>query len=182
MIFEGLNSLRRNAIMTSIVLLSFGIVLLILPELYLQPLIEGMGAVMIIISLEMIFDFLNSRNSLINFIALTAALALGIAGIAVLIFQDDVIFVLGALFGVILIISGLHGIFHAWVYARRSQRQGWWMLIPCYVLLIVLGILIIFNPWWTEPSAFKQVIGLAIVLSSIVSALRLIWVWPIRKG
>lgn len=181
MIFEGLNSLRRNAIMTSIVLLSFGIVLLMLPELYLQSLVEGMGAAMIIISLIMIFEFLNSNRSLINFISLTVSLALGIAGIAVLIFQDDVIFVLGALFGVILIVAGLHGIFHAWVYSRRSQRQGWWMLIPCYILLIVSGFVIIFNPWWDDPDAFKQVIGIAIVLSSIISALRLIWVWPIRK-
>ena len=35
MIFEGLNSLRRNAVMTSIELMAFGIVLLMLPELYL---------------------------------------------------------------------------------------------------------------------------------------------------
>ncbi len=181
MIFEGLNSLRRNAIMTSIVLLAFGIVLLMLPELYLQPLIEGMGAVMIIISLNMIFDYLGSRKSLINFILLTAALVLGIAGIAVLIFQDNVIFVLGALFGVILILSGFHGVFHAWVYSRRSQRQGWWMLIPLYILLIVSGFIILFNPWWDEPGAFKQAIGITIVISSIVSALRLIWVWPISN-
>ena len=181
MIFEGLNSLRRNAIMTSIVLLSFGIVLLMLPELYLQPLIEGLGAAMIIISLGMIFDFLHSNRSLIHFIILTGALALGIAGIAVLIFQDDVLFVLGAMFGIILVIAGLQGICHAWVYARRSQRKGWWILIPAYVLLIASGFVIFFNPWWDEPSAFKQVIGITIVLSSIVSALRLIWVWPIRK-
>ncbi len=181
MIFEGLNSLRRNAIMTSIVLMSFGIVLLMLPQGYLTPLIEGAGSVMIIISIGMVFDFLNSNKSLINFIFLTCALALGIAGIAVLLFHDDVIFIMGALFGVILILEGLNGIFHSWVYARRSQREGWWVLIPLYVLMIASGLVIFLNPWWDEPDSFKQVIGVVVVLSSILSALRLIWVWPIRK-
>ena len=182
MIFESLNSLRRNAIMTSIVLMSFGIVLLIMPESYLDPLIEGAGAVMVIVSLGMIFDFLNSNRSLINFIFLTSALALGIAGIAVLFFHDNVIFVLGAVFGVLLILEGLNGIFHSYVYARRSQREGWWVLIPLYILMIASGLVIFLNPWWDEPGAFKQVIGIIVVLSSILSALRLIWVWPIRKS
>lgn len=182
MIFEGLNSLRRNAVMTSIELMAFGIVLLMLPELYLPPLIEAFGALMIIISIGMVFDFLDSNRSLINFVFLTGALALGIAGIAVLIFQDDVIFVLGAFFGVFQIVTGIHGIFYSYVFARRSQRQGWQTLIALYVLIVASGFVIFFNPWWDDAAGFKQVIGWIIVISSVISALRLIWVWPIRKG
>ncbi|MCR4591161.1 MAG: hypothetical protein K5668_10125 [Lachnospiraceae bacterium] len=137
MIFEGLNSLKRGAIMTAIILMAFGVILLILPEDYLPSLITAGGSVMIIISLGMIFDFLSSNKALIHFIFLTGAIALGIGGIAVLIFQNDVIFVLGFFLGLFLILESLHGIFHSYVYARRSERQGWWVLIPLYVLQIV---------------------------------------------
>ncbi len=182
MIFDSLNSLRRNAIMTAIVLMAFGIILLILPEDYLPPLIMAAGSVIIIIALGMIFDFLSSNKSLINYIFLTGALALGIIGIAVLIYQNDVLFVLGFLFGLFLTLESINGIVHSWVYARRSERQGWWVLIPMYVIQIVCGVLIMINPWWSEPGAFKQVIGWVIVFASIVSAMRLIWVWPLRKA
>ena len=182
MIFEGLNSLRRSAIMTAIILLAFGVVLLMLPEKFLPSLIVAGGSVTIISSLELIFDFLSSKKALINFIYLTGAIALLIAGIAVLIFQDDVLFTLGFFLGLFLILTGIHGIIHAWVYARRSERKGWWSLIPLYVIQILFGIFIMANPWWHEQARFKQVIGWAIVFSAIVSSLRLIWVWPIRKS
>lgn len=182
MIFDGLNSLRRNAIMTAIVLMAFGIVLLMLPEDYLPSLILSAGAVVIIIAIGMVFDFLSSKKSLINYIYFTGALALGIIGIAVLIFQSDVLFVLGFFFGLFLVLESLHGIIYSWVYARRSERQGWWVLIPLYVLQIACGLLIMINPWWGDPGDFKQVIGLVIVFASIVSTLRLIWVWPLKRA
>lgn len=182
MIFDSLNSLRRNAIMTAIVLMAFGIILLMLPEDYLPALILSAGSVIIIIAIGMIFDFLSSKKSLINYIFLTGALALGIIGIAVLTFQSDVLFVLGFFFGLFLVLESLHGIFHSWVYARRSERQGWWMLIPLYVIQIACGLLIMINPWWSEPGDFKQVIGLVIVFASLVSAMKLIWVWPLKRA
>ncbi len=182
MIFEGLNSLKRNAIMNSIVLLAFGVVLLILPEDYLASFIMAAGSVMIIISIVNVFDFLSSNKALIHFIFLTGALALGIAGLAVLVFHDDVLFILGFLFGLFLFLESIYGIFHSWVYARRSERKNWWFLIPLYALQIIFGLFIMINPWWREPEAFKQIIGIVIIFASIVSALRLIWVWPLRKG
>ncbi len=181
MIFEGLNKLRRNAIMNAIILLAFGVILLILPEEYLSSLIMAAGSVLIIISIGMIFDFLSSNKALIHFIVLTGALALGIIGIAVLVFQEDVLFVLGFLFGLVLILVSIYGIAHSWLYARRSERQGWWVLIPLYALQIICGLFIMINPFWKEAGEFKQVIAVVIVLASIVSALRLIWVWPLRK-
>ena len=182
MIFEGLNYLRRNAIMTAIELMAFGIVLLILPEVYLPALIMAGGSVMIIISICMVFDFLSSNKALIHFIYLTGAIALGIGGIAVLIFQDDVIFVLGFFLGLFLVLGSIRGIFNSYVYARRSEIKGWWALIPLYAIQIVSGAFIMINPWWDDPSEFKQVIALVIIFASIVSALKLVWVWPLRKA
>ncbi len=182
MIFDGLNSLKRNAIMMAIVLMAFGIVVLILPEEYIPSLIVATGSVMIISSIGMVFDFLSSNKALIHFIFLTWALALGILGIAVLIFHEDVLFVLGFFFGLFLVLVSIHGIFHSYVYARRSERKGWWILIPLYVIQIALGLLMMINPWWSEEGEFKQIIGFVIVFASVVSALRLIWVWPIKNG
>jgi uncharacterized membrane protein HdeD (DUF308 family) len=181
MIYEGLNSLRRSAIMTTLVLLSFGVLLLIMPEAYLPSLILAAGSVMIILSLGMVFDFISSNKALIHYVYLTSALALGIAGIAVIIYMNDIIFTIGFFFGLFLILESIHGIYHSWVYAKRSGRSGWWMLIPLYVIQIVLGFLVMLNPCWSSPGAFKQIIGAVIVFASIVSTLKLVFIWPLRK-
>ena len=166
--------------MTAILLMSFGIVLLMLPEDYLEPLIEGIGSALIIIAMIMGFDFLSSKKSLIHFIFLTCAVVIGLVGMGVLIYHSEVIFVLGFVFGTLLIVESIHGIYNAWAYARRSGRQGWWTLIPLYSLLIILGFVILFNPGWDgDPGNFKKFIGIVIIFSAIASALRLIWVWPL---
>ncbi len=43
MIFEGLNNLRRSAVMNAIILMAFGVLLLMLPENYLPTLIFAGG-------------------------------------------------------------------------------------------------------------------------------------------
>lgn len=92
MLFEELNSLKRNVIMTSVILMSFGVVLLMLSVKYLPAVIEAVGAVMVIIAIVNIFDFLSSNKSLIHFIMLTFSIAIGIGGIAVLVFQTSIFY------------------------------------------------------------------------------------------
>ena len=168
--------------MTAIVMLALGVILLMLPEDFLPAFIDGAGAVIIIISIGMVFDFLSSNKALIHFIFLTGAIALGIIGIAVLIFRDDVLFVLGFFFGLLLALESIRGILHSCIYARRSERQGWWVLIPLYAIQVLLGITIMINPICKDPGDFKQVIGGVIVFASVVSGLKVLWVWPLKKG
>lgn len=182
MLFEELNSLKRNVIMTSVILMSFGVVLLMLPVKYLPAVIEAVGAVMVIIAIVNIFDFLSSNKSLIHFIMLTFSIAIGIGGIAVLVFQTSILFTLGGLFGIILVLGGIHGVTHTWVYARRAGIPGWQVITFLFICLIAIGGIILFNPWWNDPESFKMVIGWSIIFSAIISMLRLIWEWPIQNA
>ena len=181
MIFEGLNKLRRNSIMTSIVLMAAGIILIICPEPYITALISSVGSVMIIVSIVMILDFMDSNKALIHFAYLTGALILGIAGIAVLVYEMDVLYVIAWLFGAFLVIDGVNGIIHTLVYARRSQRKAWWTLIPLDAVLVILGLIVFLNPFWDSPGPFLKVIGWMILFSAAVSALRLVWDWPLKS-
>ncbi len=88
---------------------------------------------------------------------------------------------LGFFLGLFLVLESINGIILSYVYARRSARKGWWVLIPLYVIQIVLGLILMINPFWKEIGEFKMIIGAVIVFSSIVSAVRVIWIWPIRK-
>ena len=182
MLFEGLSQLKRSSIMASICLLVAGIILIICPERYIGTLVNVLGVFMLLAACIMILNFISSNKSLMDFVRMTCALALVIAGGVVLILDTDTIYVLAWLFGIALIIYGIYSLFHALVFARRSGRKGWWVMVLLSALLIFSGVVIIIHPYWDTPGALLRIIGWAVVFSAIVSALRLIWIWPIKNA
>ena len=182
MLFEGLSKLKRQSVMASIGLLAAGIILIICPDRYIGTLINVLGAFMLLAACIMILDFVSSSKSLMDFVQMTGALALGIAGGVVLILDTNTIYVLAWLFGIALIVYGIYSLFHALVFARRSGRKGWWVMVLLSALLIFSGVIIIIHPYWNTPGALLRIIGWVVVYSAIVSALRLIWIWPIKNA
>ena len=79
-----------------------------------------------------------------------------------------------------MILAGGIGIFNACTYARRAEREGWSLLVGLSAILVVLGLMILINPWWSEPVRLFDVIGIALLFSSMVSIVRLYIIWPIK--
>ena len=98
-----------------------------------------------------------------------------------LIYRDDVMKVLAWLFGFLLILDGLRTMLHSFTFARRSHRKAWWILTILSIFLMVAGVMLFLNPWVGTPDSLLKVIGSVILFAAIVSGLRLIWTWPVRK-
>ena len=94
---------------------------------------------------------------------------------------DDILKVLSVLFGILLMVDGLHSALHAWMYARRAGRKWWGVLMVLSAMLFIAGIIILNNPWWDRAHAFLKVIGGIILFAAATGIVRLILVWPIRK-
>ena len=122
------------------------------------------------------------KKALINYISFTGALIVAILGIFVLIYNQDLLKTLGWLFGFVLVQDGLFTLRNALLFARRSNRKGWWMLLVLAIALVTLGVLIFLNPWWDSPNLLMKVIGGALLFSAFVNAIRLMWVWPFKNG
>lgn len=167
--------------MASIALMAAGVIIVICPENYIEALISVLGVLMLITAIVMILDFLDSQKSLINFVLLTAALVLAIVGSIILILDLETIYVIAWIFGIALILAAVYSAIGALVFARRSGRKAWWVLLILSALLLLFGLIIIINPFWDTPGALLKIIGLMIIFTAIVSALRLIWIWPIRS-
>ena len=181
MLFESLDKLRRNSILSSILLIFLGAVIIICPKAYIPSLTLMLGYTLVVISIIMTLNFLSSKKSLMDYLKFTGALILGLVGIAVLAFRSDIMRVLAWLFGFLLVLDGARTIIHSFTYSRRSQRKGWWVLTILSSLLVITGILLFVNPWWNTPDMLMKVIGCAVFFSAIVSGIRLFWTWPLRK-
>ena len=187
LIFQALDKIKRQTIMSAVMLMALGSFLLICPQEYVDAVVTVAGYILIIVSTVMILDYLDGPRALINHIYLTAALVFGIIGVVVLVFSDDVLNTFGWLFGLLLIGSGAYGVVHAFLFARRSQRRGWSVLVFLSGTLLALGILIIagviFLRAWLDdsPVLLLRICGGTILFSAVVSALRLIWIWPFKN-
>lgn len=182
MLFESLDKLKRNSILSAILLIFLGAVIIVCPQAYIPALTLALGYTLVIIAIVLILNFLSGKKSLMEYLKFTVALILGLVGIAALVYRNDIMRVLAWLFGFLLVLDGGRTLFHSLTYARRSQRKGWWVLTILSVLLIVAGILIFANPWWNSPDMLMKVIGCAVFFSAIVSGIRLIWTWPVRNA
>ena len=182
MLFQELGKLKRSMIMTSVIMMAVGILMFICPDRYVKSLIVAAGYGLLIIATVMIFEFLSSKNVLINYVYLTGALLIGILGAAVLFYRDDVLQVLGLLFGIFLLVEGLNELYNTWKYARRAKRKGWWVMIPLALLLILAGVVILNNPWFNTPHTMMKVLGGMMLFSSAVGIIHVVMIWPFKNA
>ena len=179
MLFRELDKLKRSTIMTTNILMFIGLVLLVVPEGYIPFLSHALGYVLLVVLVISILDFISSAKALIHYIYLFLGMLAGSFGLMFLLFDGMLMQILSWLVSLIPIISGIYGIYYALVFARRSGRKGWWVLILMSGSLIIFGGFIFFNPWKYSTVAVMQVIGGTLLFSAFVSALRLIW--PLHK-
>ena len=183
MLFQSLDKIKRNAVMTTIVLMFIGNSLMFVPEeIYFTFLNSALGFVLLVVAATGIFHFISSPKALIHFIYLALSMFAFLMGIMFFVMDDLLLRILTWLVGVFPILFGAYGIYHAIAFARRSGRKGWWILIILSAALMSFGGMIFWNPWMDSTRATIQVIGGTMMFSAIVSALRLIWLWPIRTG
>ena len=179
MLFQELSKIKRSSIMTSIILVAIGIVMIMCPPQYVDSLVSVLGYVMVVAAIVMMLNFISAKKSLINYIKLVGSLIMLLLGISVLVF-DNIVLIIGIVFGLVLLCDGILTIINTVLYVRRAQRKGWWVLVVLSVLVILSGLTVLVNPWWKEPTMLFDVIGGMLMFSSLVSIVRLIYLWPIK--
>lgn len=182
MLFDSLDKLKRNSILSSILLVFLGAIIMLCPKEFIPSLTMLFGYTLVVIAIILMLNFISSNKSLMEYLKFTGALALGLVGVAVLVFKHELLVVLAWLFGFLLVLDGLRTIIHSFTYARRSMRKGWWVLTILSVLLIIAGVILFINPFWGTAEMLMKVIGCTIFFSAIVSGVRLIWTWPLRSS
>lgn len=181
MLFEELDKIKRDAVMMTIVLMFIGLLLLTIPEVYILFLEGTLGFVLLVASVLAILRFLSGTRVLMHYIELVIGLAGGMLGIMIMLYEGLFLWILSWLVGILPILSGIHGIFHAVAFSRHSGRKGWWVLVVLSALLIVFGGFVFWHPWMTSTQAMLQVVGGVMLYSALVSGLKLIWLWPVRQ-
>lgn len=94
MLFESLDKLKRNSILSAILLIFLGAVIIVCPQAYIPALTLAFGYALVIIAIVLILNFLSGKKSLMEYLKFTGALILGLVGIAALVYRNDIMRVL----------------------------------------------------------------------------------------
>ncbi len=181
MFSRELDKLKRSVITTSIVLLFAGLLLYLIPAEYIPIINIASGFTLLVICVVTMFIFLGSSKILIRYLQLCGGLTMGLAGIALWIFDDMFIRLLTLMIGILPAVISIPSIFHAFAYLRRSGRKGWWILVLCPLALMAFAVFVLWNPWLKDENAVMNAAGTVLISTAVVNALRLIWLRPAKR-
>ena len=151
-----------ESIMVGAIIL-LGLIMLFVPGLATSVLFNGIGAVCILIGLMHVIKYftLDANNAVIsNDMALGLAWIIG--GTSVIIFKGLLVSLLPILFGLVILVGGVIKIQSTLGFKRMNAARWHWELI-CAVVSVVLGILILANPFSTA-LLMMRVIGASLTL------------------
>ena len=188
MILDTLIKVKRQSIIIAILLMGAGIVMLLCPEKYIPSLIMVSGYIMIIYAMEQTLEFLGGENTLMQCISFVLAIIVGLVGLGVLVFHEDVLSVLSWIFGLVLVLEGKSNLHYAFRFAKPSGRQGWSILVIFGLLLLAAGVMLIVGEMVFTFAAFEKtkhmmrMIGIALLVTSLISVLKILWINPKNGG
>ena len=188
MLFDAIAKIKRQSIIMSILLMGLGIVLLVCPEEYVSALIMLSGYIMIIYAMEQTLEYIGGNGSLMQSISFIIAVLIGLIGLAVLVFHENILNVLSWIFGVLLLLEGGNDLHYAFTFARRSGREGWSILVIFAWILIAAGVGLVAGEMYVSHAAFQtpvylmRLIGVALLAAALIGAFKILWIKPSKDG
>ncbi len=164
---------RRSALLVAAGTIVLGLALALWPDhsVSLMCMLLG-GALLVFGALYIIGWFAGRRGEGSPVVVLIPGVVLAGLGIWLMVSAETVITLVQYVFGAVLVFHGVLDL-QAAVSLARYGYQNWWLDLVLAILTVLLGILILLNPFGTF-AALVVLIGLSLVYDG-VSDLYLIW-------
>lgn len=159
------------ALLKAIVFILAGVILLLRPSLTLRAAAMVFGAGVLAYGIFTAVSQLMARDEK-QPAALTAGLIAVVAGVVVLLAPQLVVELFPVLAGILVILGGVKRCTDALV-ARSDGDRGWPLGMLLAVVCIVLGVLVILNPFGTAVNVV-QLIGIAGIYYGVTALVRLL--------
>jgi len=157
--------LRTNSILSSILMILVGIFLFVYPGRTLDLAVRIVGIALLVLGAVGILSYVLGGKKDGGAAALTAPVLAAAAGLVLLIAPGFVLSILPFVAGVLIVITGASRLLEA-LTLRRRGGSGAPLAILLSVVTILLGIVIIFNPFKTL-SLLVKVLGVIVIYTGV---------------
>ena len=160
--------LKASMFVMQLVYLALGLALVFAPDMSARVLCYACGAALAVVGLLAVWRFAAARQERLLFawFSLVYGVLFTVLGIFLLVQPDTVLTVLPAVFGVFVLLDSLGRIQNA-LELRRAGLVRWWGMLFIALLSVVLGVLILINPFAALTTTVR-VIGAVLLIESVL--------------
>lgn len=160
--------LKASMFVMQLVYLALGLALVFAPDMSARVLCYACGAALLAVGLLAVWRFAAARQERLLFawFSLVYGVLFTVLGIFLMVQPDTVLTVLPAVFGVFVLLDSLGRIQNA-LELRRAGLVRWWGMLFFALLSVVLGVLILINPFAALTTTVR-VIGAVLLIESVL--------------
>lgn len=157
---------RLSSTVSALITIALGVVLLLWPDLSVRLLCMLLGAALLITGVGYIISYFARRSKLSAFqFEIILGIVLAILGLWLILKPDIFISLLQFVFGAVLVIHGIVDL-QASFHLQGAGYEKWWVALILSLLTVVLGAVIIFNPFGTM-AALLILIGISLIFDGL---------------
>lgn len=171
-----LKQAKNSFILMAVLNMLLGVILLVWPDKFLLWGCYALGLVVLLYGISRIIAYMANKNavSYLN-VDLIAGIIVTAIGVFLLIRPNIFLSILPIVFGLFIIFSGIVKLQNAFEL-KRVDYEKWWRIFLVAVISVLLGILIIWNPF-TTAALTAQAIGIVLIFDGFSSAWSTIFSW-----
>lgn len=161
-----ITSLRKNLTMVAILYIVFGLVMLIAPVLVSDFICYIIGALFLVLGLSGIISYIGSKGmKMFSSFALIISILFGGLGIYIICNPAAFASFIPLVVGIMLIIDSINK-FQFSFELKRNNYKHWWYLLLATLFLVLLGFMLIMNPF-KSVEIFISIIGALLIFDGL---------------
>lgn len=160
------NKMITLSIIGSVITILVGAILLFLPNLSNKVVGIITGVIIILFGLITAYKYLKRDGAKIYSLNLVFAILYLILGLVIIIFPFSVVEFVTVCLGLFLVVNGATKINYG-LWLKRGNSGAWLVTLVAGILLGVLGIMIVFNPF--TAFALTQITGAFLIISGVLN-------------
>ena len=167
---EFLKSIKTNILGSAVLCIILGIVLMVYPDTSLTLVCQAVGVIVLVTGIGFIISHIRGGLfSLFYKLDLILGLLFLILGVYILMNPWGLLSIIPVVFGVLLIYHGISDLGQA-MELRKYEADRWWISIIIAVITIVLGVVIMSNPFGTI-DMLMRIIGVCLIYDGLSNLL-----------
>ena len=134
------------SILAAIITIAAGLVLLFLPNLTNKVVGIIAGAIFLIEGINSIYKYFHREGAKLYNLSLVFGVLYSILGVVIIIYPFTVVEFVTVCLGLFMIINGASKVNHA-LWLKRGNEESWLITLATGILVAIVGVLVIFNPF-----------------------------------
>jgi uncharacterized membrane protein HdeD (DUF308 family) len=175
---KKLKGIKREMTFMSVILVLAGLFMLIFPNTSGRMICRAVGIILLAWGIVRLIAYFSNKEVLGSF-GLVQGVVLTCIGLYILIRPGVIEVFLVTVLGIVVIVDGILKMQYALDF-RKLNQQYWWIEFICAVIMVVLGVVVIINPF-TAVAAVMRFVGIVFIIEGGLDLISIFYISKIAK-